>query len=142
METVRTYSLIFSGGDNQTSSIELRDSANELLDCNYVSFAASGPTAGDGRYQRMFVSFDADSIQTPLENQSTANNSLGDTSGITGLGSPTLVGETREFAFSDKDRVNTVKVSLFNTAPVIVIITYGQVQKANISRKNNRPIGR
>ena len=139
METVRTYSLIFSGGDNQVSSIELRDSNNELLECNYVAIEVSGTGAGAARHQEIQVSFDSPNLATPLSNQSVAGNTEGDTSGFTGQS--LTAGVTKEFTFSDNDRVSSVRISLSNTSPVYAFFHYGQIQTVNPTRASERQIG-
>ena len=143
MEVIRTYCLVTKTGSTQTSTIEFRDSNNDLLQCNYVHVTASGGAVGQERNQQVKISFDAPGLSTPLANQSSIANDIGQTSGMTSqiIGTPYIVPE-REFIFSDKDRVSSVKIETLNTSNVLLMFDYGQVQSASTMRANFRPIGK
>jgi hypothetical protein len=136
METqFRPYTLVATLDTTTASSIELRDTNNDLLDCNYISVECSG-----GNNNFFAISYDAPNIVTPAANQSTANSLIGDTSGITG-GIAKSNGGIVELLLSDADRVNTIKLSQNTNQAQLYIITYAQVQTGNTLRDNLRPIG-
>ena len=131
----RPYTIVASLASVTPSSIELRDTAGNSLDCNYISVESSG--TADSFFS---VSYDAPGITTPLANQTTAPSLLGTTSGITG-GIARSSGGVVEFLLSDNDRVSTIKISPSVATARTYFITYGQIQRGNPGRDNLRPIG-
>ena len=136
METqFRPYTILATFGTTDGSSIELRDTSGNSLDCNYISVESSG-----GNNTFFTVSYDAPGITTPLASQTAASALLGTTSGITGgLGKSN--GGVVEFLLSDSDRVSTIQLSPSTVAEATYFITYGQIQRGNPGRDNLRPIG-
>ena len=141
MEYIRTYALVAEINNVHVSSIELRDTAGSLLDCNYVKVDTSANPAGGGasRLNRFRVNFDNQNLTTPLENQTVVSGDLGSTSGSTGQ--YILVNESCEFFFSDANRVNTIKVDQFNDTNTLFLVTYGQMKSQGPRRQNLRSIG-
>ena len=136
METqFRPYTILASLASVTPSSIELRDTSGNSLECNYISVESSG--TADSFFS---VSYDAPGITTPLANQTTAPSLLGTTSGITG-GIARSSGGVVEFLLSDNDRVSTIKISPSVATARNYFITYGQIQRGNPGRDNLRPIG-
>jgi hypothetical protein len=136
METqFRPYTILASLASVTPSSIELRDTSGNSLECNYISVESSG--TADSFFS---VSYDAPGITTPLANQTTAPSLLGTTSGITG-GIARSSGGVVEFLLSDNDRVSTIKISPSVATARTYFITYGQIQRGNPGRDNLRPIG-
>jgi len=134
METqFRPYTILARLTD--VSSIELQDTSGNSLDCNYISVESSG--TGNSFFS---VSYNAPGITTPLANQTAASALLGTTSGITG-GIARSSGGVVDFLLSDKDRVNTIKISPSVATVKNYFITYGQIQRGNPGRDNLRPIG-
>ena len=136
METqFRPYTILATATSVTPSSIELRDTSGNSLDCNYISVESSG--VGNSFFS---VSYDAPGIATPLANQTTAPSLLGHTSGITG-GIARSSGGVVEFLLSDSDRVSTIKIIPSVQTVRTYFITYGQIQRGNPGRDNLRPIG-
>ena len=136
MEHFRPYTLVCQLDTTLTSSIELRDSAGELLGCNYVFFDMSANITGGAQVGLIAsASYDA--------NTTTESSKLdiGDTSGSVAvvIGNTTKGGST--LLLSDKDRVSTINIGKNKAGPVNFFITYGQVQRGSTLRQNERPIG-
>ena len=139
MEALRSYAILSSINGAHETDIELRDTANALMTCNYISVDASGDNAGLNRLNKFKVSINPKGITTPLANQTTASGDLGSTSG-----SVSYYGDLQtpvELILSDADRVNTFRISQHYTGNVAYLITYGQVQRVNPRRNNLRDGG-
>jgi len=136
METqFRPYTKVVELTTTGSNTIDLKDSAGELLKCNYISVESSG--AVNLFFQ---VAYDAPGITTPLSNQSLADAMVGDTSGVTG-GVGKSNGGVVELLLSDKDRVSSIRLSQSGAGSRLYLITYGQIQTGNPMRDNERPIG-
>ena len=134
----RPYTIVTMIENTDGSSISLRDTANEPLDCNYVSVETSSATAN--RTQMVNVSYATTGVTTPFENQTPASSTVGDTSGMVG-GICKINGGVVEFLLSDKERTNTIFVQPSEDVTFLAFITYGQIQRGNPGRDNLRPIG-
>tara|TARA_R110000824_G_scaffold121436_1_gene277551 strand:- start:1193 stop:1615 length:423 start_codon:yes stop_codon:yes gene_type:complete len=134
----RPYTIMAQIATTDGSSIPLRDTANEPLDCNYVSVETS--SAAGNRTQIVTVSYAATGVTTPLENQSPASSVIGATSGMVG-GTCKINGGVVELLLSDAERTNTIFVQPSEDEIFNAIITYGQIQRGNPGRDNLRPIG-
>jgi len=134
----RPYTITAQIVNTDGSSISLRDTANEPLDCNYISVETSAGSSA--RTQVVTVSYAATGVTTPLENQSPASSVIGATSGMVG-GICKINGGVVEFLLSDAERINTIFVQPSENEPFKAFITYGQIQRGNPGRDNLRPIG-
>lgn len=136
MEHFRPYSIVCQLDTTLTSSIELKDSAGEPLDCNYVFFDMSANITG-GATDGLVTSASYDANTTT----ESSKLDIGDTSGSVAvvIGNATKGGAN--LLISDKDRVNKINVGKNKAGPVNFFITYGQVKKGSPLRQNQRPIG-
>ena len=136
METqFRPYTKVVELTTTAAQDIPLKDSADELLECNYISVESSG--SNNLFFQ---VAYDAPGLTTPLTGQAKADAMLGDTSGVTG-GVGKSNGGVVELLLSDKDRVSSIRLSQSGIGSRLYLITYGQIQTGNPMRDNERPIG-
>jgi hypothetical protein len=132
----RPFGLVAQLPTTDASSIKLRDSAGELLACNFVSVEASGENP-DAFFR---VATDPDSSGTPFRNATATSATIGVTSGIVG-GFASVNKGVVELLLADKDRTDTIQIQLDEDGVCNFFITYGQVQGGNIRRDNERPTG-
>jgi len=134
----RPYSIVIHT-TNITNGVgvDLRDSAGDLLECNYISLTVSGGT--DIGHVRMSANFPG--LTTPSGNFETPVEAIGTTtSGVPSV--YTVVGgEAATMVLSDNDRVSSVNIRSNEGADAIAILTYGQVSTGNNLRDQERPRG-
>jgi hypothetical protein len=138
MEAFRSYAIVSSINGAHETDIELRDTADELLSCNYIKIDASG-NASDTRYNRYRVTLNSTGLTTPLSNQVAASGDIGSTSGT-----ESFYGDLKtpiELTLADTDRVSSFRLSQYLDGNVIYLITYGQVKKVSPRRNNLRNRG-
>jgi hypothetical protein len=135
MEHFRPYSIVCQLDTTLTSSIELKDSAGEPLDCNYVFFDMSADIVQARIGLIASASYDANTTTDSSE------LSLGSTSGTVSVVLGNFTKGGANLLISDKDRVNKINVGKNIAGPVNFFITYGQVKKGSPLRQNQRPVG-
>ena len=140
-EQFRPYTMILGPfTDTTASSVTLRDTGGNALECNYISVEASAQTGNS-----MFTArIDVPNLTTPLANQTTAALSQGlDTSGFVGGTAKVSRGYPVEFVLYDGDRASEITIQCTDTNFVraYFIVTYGQVWTGNPLRDGERPKG-
>ena len=135
----RPYTIMAQLETTDGSSISLRDTANEPLDCNYISVECSGDQGLLGK-QWFSVSYAAPGVTTPLANQTADSGLVGSTSGIVGGIARSSYGVV-ELLLSDAERTDTIFIQPSVDGAMNFFITYGQIQRGNPGRDNLRPIG-
>ena len=140
-EQFRPYTMILGPfTDTTASSVTLRDTGGNALECNYISIEASA----QGGNSMFTARIDAPNLTTPLANQTTAALSQGlDTSGFVGGASKGRGGYPVEFVLSDGDRTDRVTLQYTDAdmTAAYITITYGQVWTGNPLRAGERPRG-
>jgi hypothetical protein len=135
----RPYTIMAQIVNTDGSSISLRDTANEPLDCNYISVECSG-APGLLSTNWYSVSYAAPGVTTPLANQTAASGAIGITSGMVGGIGKSGYGVV-ELLLSDAERTDTIFIQPSVDGAMNFFITYGQIQHGNPGRDNLRPIG-
>jgi hypothetical protein len=135
----RPYTIMTQIVNTDGSSISLRDTANEPLECNYISVECSG-APGLLSTNWYSVSYAAPGVTTPLANQTAASGAIGSTSGMVGGIGKSGYGVV-ELLLSDAERTDTIFIQPSVDGAMNFFITYGQIQRGNPGRDNLRPIG-
>ena len=134
----RPYSIVIHTSNIKNGvGVDLKDSAGDLLECNYISLTVSG--GSDIGHVRMAADFP--NLITPSGNFETPTEAIGTTaSGVPSV--YTVVGgEAGTMVLSDRDRVSSVNIRSNEGTDAILIVTYGQVSVGNNLRDQERPVG-
>ena len=134
LTTLRPYTKVVSVTAGTKTVIDLKDSAGNSLDCNYITVDASG--AG-GAAADFFVYL---SSIPGLTNPTTPTTSVDATgSGFCGIMGVAPGVKPVELFLDNQDKVN--KITVYCESPLDVVVTYGNIHVANALRFNDTPKG-
>ena len=136
--TLRPYTKVINIGAGETSAIELRDTSNTLLECNYIRVNTSGVAVAGGGDAVDFTVY-----LSGVEGLTTTNTPAG-TGTADGSGFCGVVGQGDginpvEIFLDDQDRVSEIQI--YSPAVRNYSITYGNIKFINPMRFNDRPKG-
>lgn len=135
-QAFRPYSLVIGPQTMAAGvNVELKDTAGNLMECNYISLQVSGNSQ---RFHRMSANFPG--LTTPSGNFDSVVDQVGDTA--SGVPSVYTIdgGEPGTMLLSDSDRVHSVNIKAAG-GTAILILTYGQISVGNNLRDQERPRG-
>lgn len=133
--TLRPYTKVVTLNAGDISGIELRDSAGDLLECNYINITTSGDITGTLLDYTVFLSSIA-GLTTPLTPTTVTSF---DGSGFCGLLGSAEGIKPVEIFLEDSDRIS--EVGIYTPFAGNFVITYGNIHISNPMRLNNRSKG-
>lgn len=141
-QNFRPYSMAIHAPDGSVeTSATLRDSAGNIMACNYVSVSCSG--AANRALHR--VSFDPTGITTPHVHSQSFTDSVGTTTSALPCLTTSVAAPPAVFITSDSDRISEVFMQAYSAGTganeLTYIIQYGQISVGNNLRDQERPIG-
>ena len=136
--TLRPYTKVVTVTTGQTLPIELRDTSDTLLECNYIRVNTSGTTILAGNDAVDFTVY-----LSGVEGLTTTNTPAG-TGTADGSGFCGIVGQGDginpvEIFLDDQDRVSEIQI--YSPLNRNYSITYGNIRFINPMRFNDRPKG-
>ena len=136
--TLRPYTKILSIDSGETSAIELRDTSETLLECNYIRVNTSGVIEQTATVDFTVYLSGIPGLTTPGTPTTAATAEGSGFCGIAGQGDGIV---PVEIFLDDQDRVSEIQI--YNPAPIAVnySITYGNIRFINPMRFNDRPKG-
>lgn len=135
LTTLRPYTKVVTVTADTNVVIDLKDSANNSLDCNYITVDASG--AGGAAADFFVYLSSVPGLTTPL---TPSAPDTADASGFCGIMGVAPGVKPVELFLDNQDRVN--KITVFcKTSNLDVVVTYGNIHVANALRFNDTPKG-
>ena len=132
--TLRPYTKVVSVTAATNTVIDLKDSAGNSLDCNYITVDASGGNST----QDFFVYLSSiPGLTTPETPNALA---APDASGFCGIMGTAPGIRPVELFLDNQDRVNKITIYC-QTATISAVVTYGNIHVANALRFNDTPKG-
>jgi hypothetical protein len=136
--TLRPYTKIVSVDAGETSAIQLRDTSETLLECNYIRVNTSGTdiVTGDDSFDFTVYLSGIPNLTTP-DTPTTAATAEG--SGFCGIAGQGDGINPVEIFLDDQDKVSEIQI--YSPANRNYSITYGNIRFINPMRFNDRPKG-
>jgi hypothetical protein len=136
--TLRPYTKAVVISALGTSAIELRDTSDTLLECNYIRVNTYGTPITTAIPDFIVFLSGVDGLTTPSVSPATVTPTA---SGFCGVAGQAEGVSPVEIFLDDQDKVSEIQI--FNAAAdsITYVITYGNIRFINPMRFNDRPKG-